>query len=254
MTTTNNNDAQSRVDYIRSLPIADLPLDTLSFTPTRVTETEADSAYVTAGGIVSFVAGLSLQQKQDVLNSTLLAQLAANKAFDRETKTTEWYAKYHDVLENIGWVVSAFDFTKFQASGSKFTIEKVVLELIAAIATQNALLVTNAALEAIKSISSDSKAFALWNSTTHSTSNGNFQISPCVRSDNNVAMALAAFYFAAEAVDFQFLWFNYSSSSTDLYKGGQVVVLNDQIYANVRQAVIQKLGDKAVKYVANLDI
>lgn len=254
MTTAVRTDDQARVDYIRSLDIADLPLDISRFVPTRVTETDKDSAYVTAGGIVSFVAGLTTQQKEDVLNSTLLAQLAANKAFDRETKTKEWYGKYHEVLENIGWVISAFDFTRFEATGSKFTIESAVLQVVVAIASQSALLVTQAALAAVKAISSGSKAFAIWDRTTHSTSNGNFQISPCVASDANVAMALAAFYFSAETVDSQFLWFSYSSSSVNLYKGGQVVVLNEQIYKKVRQQIIEKLGDKATLYVANLEI
>ena len=254
MTTAVKVDDAARVDYIRSLSIADLPLDTSRFSPTRVAETDKDSAYVTSGGIVSFVAGLRLQQKEDVLNSTLLAQLAANKAFKREEQTREWYGKYHEVLENIGWVISAFDFTKFQATGSKFSIESAVTQLVAAIASQSALLVTQAAMADIKAISSGSKAFAIWDKSTHNTSNGNFQISPCVSSDDNVAMALAAFHFSAETVDSQFLWFSYSSSSVNLYKGGQVVVLNEQIYAKVREEIVKKLGDRATLYVANLEI
>jgi hypothetical protein len=254
MTTAVQLDDQARVDYIRSLAIADLPLDTSRFGRTMVAETDKDSAYVTSGGIVSFVAGLRLQQKEDVLNSTLLAQLAANKAYNREEQTQEWYRKYHEVLENIGWVIAGFDFTRFEATGSKFSIESAVTQLVAAIASQSALLVTQAAMAAIKAISSGSKAFAIWDKSTHNTSNGNFQISPCISSDDNVAMALAAFHFAAETVDSQFLWFSYSSSSVKLYKGGQVVVLNEQIYKRVRQQIIEKLGDKATLYVANLDI
>ncbi len=247
-------DQQKRIDYINSLDLAELPFDTSKFSKTVVQESDENSAYVTAGGIVSFVAGLAMLQKQDVLNSTLLAQLAANKAFNRETQTVAWFNKYREVLENVGWVVGSFDFTRYQSSGSTFTVETVVMQLIAAIATQNALLVTQASIAAIKAMSAGSKQFAIWDSTTHNSSNGNFQIAPCVNSDGNVAMALGAFYFSSETVDSQFLWFSYSSSRIDLYKGGQLVVLNEQIYALVRQQVINKLGNKATQYIADLEI
>lgn len=42
------------------------------------------------------------------MNSTLLAQLAANKKFDRETDTANWYSEYANVLETVGWVVTSF--------------------------------------------------------------------------------------------------------------------------------------------------
>lgn len=57
-----------------------------------------EAAYVDAGSLVSFVAGVSGQHKSDALNSTLLAQLAANKKFDREKQTVEWYDFYKNRL------------------------------------------------------------------------------------------------------------------------------------------------------------
>ena len=49
------------------------------------------SANVDAASVVTFVDGLSGQQKEDVLNSTLLAQLTANRKHDRERDTGAWY-------------------------------------------------------------------------------------------------------------------------------------------------------------------
>ena len=53
--------------------------------------------------MVTFVDGLSGQQKEDVLNSTLLAQLTANRKHDRERDTGAWYDAYRGVLEQVGW-------------------------------------------------------------------------------------------------------------------------------------------------------
>src|SRR5262245_44005572 len=65
--------------------------------PPTITD-RAQGAYVAEGSTVSFVAGVSAQHQADILNSTLLAQLAANKKYDREVATREWYDFYKTVL------------------------------------------------------------------------------------------------------------------------------------------------------------
>lgn len=56
----------------------------------------------------SFAADLTEQQKSDVLNSTLLAQLAADKAYTKDAAgrydVKGWYSKFSEVLLNLGWV------------------------------------------------------------------------------------------------------------------------------------------------------
>lgn len=61
------------------------------------------SAYVAAASVVAFADGVGGQQKEDLLNSTLLAQLAANKKHDREKDAINWYRFYRSVLQHLGW-------------------------------------------------------------------------------------------------------------------------------------------------------
>ena len=58
---------------------------------------------VNAGSLIPFTAHLNSHQKEDVLNSigTLLAQLAANKKYDRFSQTDDWYKFCTDVMGNI---------------------------------------------------------------------------------------------------------------------------------------------------------
>jgi hypothetical protein len=251
---TPNEQQQRAIDYILSLEIETFDEKKLTASAALAETGEDEAGYVDAGSLTSFVAGLTMTHKEDTLNSTLLAQLAANKAFNRETQTKEWYAKYHEVLENVGWVISAFQFTEYETTASSFTVEKVVLEILAAIATQSEILVAMKMLEALKNASADSKPFKIWDSSTHNATNGNFQIGTCLESDGNVAMSLGAFYFKAKEVKSTFLWFNYARTSIELYKGAQQVVLNEMIYGAVRKMIIEKLGNNAVNYVANLEI
>ena len=240
------------IEYVNSLELEQITGESFGETP-EIKDDDA-AAYVNLGSLVAFTAGLEKQQKQDVLNSTLIAQLGANKLFNRETQTEQWYGKYHEILENVGWVINSFDFTKYSVSGSSFKVQQVVAEMLAAIASENALLITKSAMEAVKSLSADSKGFSIWDTHTHDSGAGNFQIAPCSNSDGNVVMAISAFHFTAQTVDYSFLWFDYSSSTTTVYKGGEAVVLNEEIYALVRAAIIKKLGDHAVNYIANLEI
>ena len=92
----------------------------LSFINQLELEDQVDSATskqqgsVSGGSVTSFTSKLSIVQRSDVLNSTLLAQLAAGKDYNRTTQITEWYKKYIYVLGKIGWVVQDFEFEKIR--------------------------------------------------------------------------------------------------------------------------------------------
>ena len=97
----------TREDYIDQLELA------TTFDPQMIAgdfyepvyDATKHSAMVVAGSTVSFLPGMTKQQQEDVLDSTLLAQLAANKKHDREKQTDAWYQTYAEVLGNIGWVI-----------------------------------------------------------------------------------------------------------------------------------------------------
>ncbi|NJN74880.1 MAG: hypothetical protein HC799_19910 [Limnothrix sp. RL_2_0] len=125
--------------YVQSLELAapDASLQDIHLSGfSLLQDKDKETGYVNAGSLVSFVAGVSTEHQNDVLNSTLLAQLAANKKFDREKDTEQWYKFYREVLENVGWVIQEFDFQRYAPSGATFEMNKVVLDILAAIATQ----------------------------------------------------------------------------------------------------------------------
>lgn len=74
--------------------------------------------YVSDGSLVSFVSSLTGEQKQDVLDSSLLAQLAANKKYDRESDTDKWYKEYTNVMQMLGWVMQGFKFGRYKSSAA----------------------------------------------------------------------------------------------------------------------------------------
>ena len=204
--------------------------------------------------MVAFTAGVSARSKSDVLNCMLLAQLAANVVADREKKTQEWYAKYREVLENIGWAISKFSFDHMTLSGTTFQVKEAVLKLIAAIASENALLISQATIAMVESLGEGDDRVALFSSSSTNSDSGNFQVGAVVEDDGSPTMALAANYFSADEVKTDFLWFHFSTSTTTLYNSGQTISLSEDIYKKVRQQIIDKLGARAETYIADLDI
>lgn len=242
-----NQELEKRVNFIESLELADLAT-------TGMRTLGGPSGFVVNGSTISFVANISLQNQQDVLNSTLLAQLAATKKFDRENQTIEWYQFYRTVLENVGWVIQEFSFDKFNASGSQFSVDKVVLEILAAIASDDEMAIVQKTIEALKALDNGDGRLVLFESTSHSMQRGNFQIGIATDVGGVVAMKVGAFHFSTTNNVTKVLWFSFSDSDTSFHKSAQTVSLNQQIYSRVRGAVLTKLGDKAKDFVKDLEI
>ncbi len=247
----------TRATFVQSLELAvpDRRMAALPSDTGPVVTAGEERAYVDAGSTVSFVGNLSVDRQHDVLNSTLLAQLAANKKFDREQRTQEWYEYYRSVLENLGWVVTNFGFQRYTEAGASLRLDKTALSLIGAIASGNELAVLTKALDVLKNADPDSKEATIFDVNGSTGENGNFQIASCSQDPSgNVQSAFGAFYFKASETHGRFLFWSWTTKSINFYFSTQSVALNEQIYATVRQAVIDKLGTNAKTFVAGIEI
>ena len=63
-----------------------------------------------------------------------------------------------------------------------------------------------------------------------------------------------AFFFKAQRSQGDFFFFKWESKDISLFYAKQACTLNEEAYAIVRQAVIDKLGDRRKKFIMELDI
>lgn len=236
------------------LPEIDEQLPHLFMADAPTFQDGTEGAAVSAGSLVSFVSGLTALHKSDVLNSTLLAQLAANKQYDRYTQTREWYSFYVSVLAQVGWVVPAFAYREYSPSGASVTLDAAVLEILGAIATGNEIAILTIAMNSLRDKSGNENALVLFDSQSFPENLGTFQIFPVGEDDGQLVMALAAMEFKAEKHVTRFLWFTWESYSVKIFQSAQKAVLNEDVYGQVRQAVIQKLGDRATQFIKDIEI
>ncbi|WLH01920.1 hypothetical protein [Pseudomonas beijingensis] len=70
------------------------------------------SVFINAGVVLVLPRDMTGQEKSDVLDSVLFAQLVANKKYPAYAQTQIWYDEYRDVLKN-GWLQKAVAWNNF---------------------------------------------------------------------------------------------------------------------------------------------
>lgn len=224
---------------------------------------EAEGAIV-GESIHSFVKGIPLQIKKDILNSVLLAQLSANSEHNRFTEQELWYQKYVEVLENIGWIVENFKFEEYKTHGTDLTIDQAVIDIAKSMCTDDEIDIATKALSALKT---DDDAFAVWSQSASNSKMGNFKLSPAkIEVDNKLVesaknedyklpmMTVSAFKIDAQELSTRFLWAKWSETDVRIWKAVQRMDLDEEAYADIREEVKAKLGDLQKVYIRSLKI
>lgn len=213
-------------------------------------------AAVNAGAVLSFVAGLSAGEMEDVLYSTQLAQRAASAQHDRFTATGDWYAVFTDILERLGWIGEAFAFTRRAKTAGDLRVDRSVLDVIQAIATQNQLAILVKTLDKLKRLADSSGEIRLLELQALRETSGNFQVGAVQKAENGaLAMALGAFHFRAADTRRRVLFVQWGADEIEFWTAAQKLTLNAALYATHRDAVIRRLhAANASAYIADLPL
>ncbi|TFK88069.1 hypothetical protein K466DRAFT_662581 [Polyporus arcularius HHB13444] len=192
-----------------------------------------DSADVAAGSGLAFLGGFSAQSKAslvaqlaDVINSTLFAQLAANKQCDRWNNASGWLDYYKYVLETVGYVVQSSNVAPLSDANSSKSVDNLVLKLSATFLA--------------------GEEYALF--TTMSNNKANFQLGVASNNQGDTVLKLGLYYYGIEpSIEIEkALFFVFGSKKVEFNAGNQTtVVLDDEIYNYVREDIIKKLGSQA---------
>jgi hypothetical protein len=218
-------------------------------------------ASVAASAVQVFGPEVTQQMQQDVLSSTLLAQLAAQKAAGGgpEQNPQVWYGKYREVLANVGWTITDFQMGSLDVTQYNNTSE-VILELAKKYLDPEQYSLIEKTLSVITQ-PNNSRPYGIFNNSAISASNksAGFNFGAVSAYDGNPSFRIFANWFTAQANirEDGFLWFKFSSSSggVDFNAGNQSMTLNSKFYAeNAREVVIKKLGKHLQNYVSDLDI
>ncbi|KAL6304726.1 hypothetical protein BKA93DRAFT_928312 [Sparassis latifolia] len=202
-------------------------------------------AAVNGSLLQSSVGSLDPVHKDDVLNSTLLAQLAANQAGGDDKD--KWYKKFKEVLENVGWVVQSFSFAEIENVNTYGSVDKVVIAILESDLSPEASKVVKATIDAMRR-RLNASANAIFQENAWD-GQANFQVSVASAADgNNVQLHLGCFDYTAEGATGNVLFFKFGQLAVKFTYATQTMVLNEDIYKIVRDMVKEKLGTAIQSY------
>lgn len=222
--------------------------------PTEPESTDEDKAYLDNKSIVSFVGGVSRENRQDILDSTLLAQLAAGHLYPDPQDLKKWYEKYTEVLRNIGWSIQANEFSEVASSGSLFEMKNAILGIVSAAFGGNYVAIVTKVLDALKGLSDSDSKIVAFEKNTHSAGKGTFQLALVEEVNDAVALRMAGFIISTTSEVKRILFFSSKKESATVSSNSMACTLNKEVYATVRNTVKQKLGDKAQQFITEIII
>jgi hypothetical protein len=214
-----------------------------------------NQAAVVGSDIVSFMKGVTPERREDIVNSSLLAQLAAKKQVNDPARIYDWYNAYFDVLTNIGWSVQDRGFAAYAEASDNFQAHEAIMKVAASLLGPAAttLAVIQATLDALKSLSADSPWLAIFNRESQSAQTARFQVTLAEQTeDNQFLVSLMAFGIEAKATLTQVLFFKFKSSETSLKHYSGKVTINPHVLANVRDLIKAKIAAHAIDYIKAL--
>lgn len=231
----------------------DIGPEVARFSALQDAELAGPSAAVVAGSIVTFAPGVSEQHRQDVLQSLLLAQLAANAKADRQKDPAGWFTAYQGVLEQAGWVVEAFATSaRYQPPFAKFTVGTVVDDAFRPKVIAEQLPFVTAAIAAFRS-DQNSGAQLVFECPSHSGGIGNFQVALAAEEEAAVTIRLAQISFDTSQHVVRLLQEEFTNAAR-FRVAFLALSMNEEVFARLRPAIAAKLQARLDGAIAPLHL
>lgn len=254
MDTLNADQAMKYINKLELPPRPTSPFETVDAFKFDFTEAK-NQAMIVGSDIVSFIKGVTPERREDIVNSSLLAQLAAKKLVNDSTRIYDWYNAYFDVLMNIGWVVQSRGFDTYTEASENFQTHEAILQVAASLLGPNAatLAVVKATLAALQSLSTNSPWITLFNRESQSANTARFQVTLAeTGNDEQLIVSLMAFGLEAKATLTQVLFFKFQSNTATLKHYSGKVTINPFVLSNVRELIRKKIATYASDYLKAL--
>lgn len=214
-------------------------------------ETDASifrKAQINAGALIGFNQNLSEQNKKDVQNSLLFAQLAANTAHDRYGDPSAWFKKTFEVLSIIGWTQISTSASTPSAVNVPANWPIQILEYGSVFMSDDILKVMTYTLELAGKLPENSKALNIWAAQSSNASSGIFMngVAYMMSNDDLFLDIVSTYFHLSHNTQSYAAW---ETDAVTHWDTGRFA-LNADIYQAVRKQIERKLSGRISQYVA----
>ena len=219
-----------------------------------------DQAAVVGSDVISFVKGVTPEQRNDVVNASLLAQLVAKKKLAEPKTLAEvrgWYDNYFDALSHIGFLIQDKGFAEYEEKSENFEAHEAIIEVATALlaGSPGALMLVKTTLQALQKLSVDSPWITLFNRESQSANTARFQVSLVDQDETaRFLISLIAFGLEARTTLTQVLFFKFRTNEVKLNHHSGKVTINTELLASVRDKIANKIAVYTDEYFEGLNL
>jgi hypothetical protein len=250
--------ATSTRDFLRTLPLPELPPQFEAAEATPVTFSADRQAIAIGSQLAEFTPAVSPDTRNAVANTLLLAQLAANKAASQATDVFTWYNTFTGVLGSIGWQSQGIEFQVHTITDRDLDVHKAIIPVITAMlgpAIAAASLVVEI-LKGLESMNSSSPWITLFSSQSKTVTGAKFQLT-YVDADTpggDPKISLVCFTIKADGAIDQVLFFKFTSQTVELKKGSASLSATTQRLNTDKDAIAARVNAYISSNVQNIAI
>jgi hypothetical protein len=222
----------------------------------EVSTDSKQQAMVVGADIISFVAGTDPKLRSAIMNSSLLAQLAANRKVPLRDDVRSWYEAYFDILGQLGWIIQDRGFSEHGKTGDDFEANQAILSVATALlgASSTALMVVESTLESMKEMSKG-PWMTIFQQESQTAKAARFQVTVAEpASHDGVVISLMAFELNTKINLTQVLFFKFRSVDVKLRHSSGRVAIDKNLLIDIAPRIAKRVADYVQSYVENIPI
>lgn len=217
-----------------------------------------EQALVVGSEVIAFVKGITPEQRTDLVNASLLAQLAAKKKVANPqtlASVEQWYNEYFDGLSRIGFLIQDKGLAEYQEASESFEAHEAILDIATTFLAgmPGALALVTTTLRSLQKMSTDSHWIRLFNRESRSANTARFQMSLVSEDEQGrLLVSLITFGLEAQTTLTQVLFFKFHTNEVKLHHHSGEVTISAPLLAAVREQIANKLVAYASDYIKGL--
>ena len=216
--------------------------------------------FVDRGTILTFLANVTDQQRQDALYSLLLAQLTADRNSSRTTQLHQWVDIFSQVLVSVGWESTDYKFRDIEASEHQFTLPKLAIREMPKVGSMAMDVdVFISVFNTLQTLPNNNSAVKLFNENAYDSASHNVTVifasfdQSAMFGDTIVNLLLLNLDGVKDAAPCPLSHTYNTDEVRVIWESHSQLYLNRGVYAKYRNEVIAKLGsniDTSIKEIA----
>ena len=245
--------------YVKSLNLSGIPRGLVA----QDAATEAIEAFdatkkqaqVVGSSLFSFAQGVDASVRTAISDSALLAQLVANKHASAQLAPVDWYAKYVEVLQNVGWVMQAGAWSDYTTHGVGALVHEKIIEVLTSTLGPSAAgtAIVKSAIDALAAMKQGGSWFTIFSRESQHARSARFQVGLVETGPNDdVFVSLLACVIEAKKTITQVLFFKFREEQASFSASSAKVSINRPALADLGSEIRAKVRAYQNDYMSSI--